>query len=130
MPMTTHCPRASAAFACLTTSGTFAETQSSLNSRWCMAQYAFQVGARARLPNGVSVSACDKHALSFATKSAHASYAARCFGSSAASTARNSACRNDNPLLTYLPLAFISIASISRNPTPRCFIASMNAFAS
>jgi hypothetical protein len=49
---------------------------------------------------------------------------------SVASMFVNSAWRNDSPRLTYLPLAFISMASISRKPTPRFFIADMNLSAS
>ena len=95
-----------------------------------MDQYAFHVAPARVAPLRVSARACARHALSFATKSAHASYAAFCLESNTHSIAQNSAWRNDKPRLTYLPLAFISIASISKNPTPRCFIASMNAFAS
>ena len=57
-------------------------------------------------------------------------YTSVCFSVSVASTLANSACRKLKPRLTYFPLAFISIASISRKPTPRFFIALMKLSAS
>ena len=49
---------------------------------------------------------------------------------STASSVANSAWRNDSPRETYFPEAFISMASISRKPTPRFRMAEMNRSAS
>jgi hypothetical protein len=50
-----------------------------------------------------------------------------CCASSVVCSCTNSASRKLSPRATYLPSLFISIASISRNDTPRCFMLSMNA---
>ena len=74
--------------------------------------------------------ACVRHARSVVMNAAASLYIRVCAVVSVASMFVNSAWRNDSPRLTYLPLAFISMASISRKPTPRFFIADMNLSAS
>eukprot|EP00192_Tetraselmis_astigmatica_P014957 CAMPEP_0117694018 /NCGR_PEP_ID=MMETSP0804-20121206/27209_1 /TAXON_ID=1074897 /ORGANISM="Tetraselmis astigmatica, Strain CCMP880" /LENGTH=151 /DNA_ID=CAMNT_0005507649 /DNA_START=219 /DNA_END=674 /DNA_ORIENTATION=+ len=95
MPMTTQWPSASAAFASATIVGTLHEMQRSLKNRYAVLR---------SLQNSTALL-----------------YSSVCPSSRQHSTSQNSASRKLSPLATYLPPAFISMASNSINVTPLCF---------